>query len=84
MSVILDDDLLNSGRRLAEALAGYDQFALAEITASIARGQGQRIMRDPRPDEPAHAKVAGKKTQSVRRAMARAAIWVIEPRRDTS
>jgi hypothetical protein len=40
-------------------------------------------MRDPRPDEPAHAKVAGKKSQSVRRAMARAAIWVIDPRRDT-
>jgi hypothetical protein len=37
------------------------------------------IVRDPLPNEPAHALVVGHKTTGSRRRWARAAIWVVEP-----
>jgi hypothetical protein len=84
MSVILGDDLLNSGRPFTAALAGHGDFALAEITAQLARDCKQLVMRCPIPTEPAHAKVIGNKTHSIRKRMAKAAKWVIEPRADWS
>lgn len=79
MSVILGNELLASGRPLTAALADHHNFALAEITAGLVRSLQQVIMRAPRPEEPAHAKVVGTKTRPVRKAMARAAAWVIDP-----
>jgi hypothetical protein len=63
-------------------LAGTEGFALAAVTAGLARECGQGIARDPLPDQPAHALVfaqRGTKTKSVMRRLAKAARWVIEP-----
>jgi hypothetical protein len=79
MSVILGDELLKSGRPVTDALAGHTDFALAEITAQLARACNQRLLRHPLPDESAHAKVVGNKTPSIRKRMAKEANWVIEP-----
>jgi hypothetical protein len=60
-------------------LAGHEGFALAAFTAGFARQRGQRIARDPRPGEPWHAVVIGKKTHSVRKQLARDCQWVVAP-----
>ena len=79
MSVILAEVLSQSGRALETTLAGHEGFALASITAGLARECGQGIAREPLPDEPAHAVVFGKKTKGVRKRLARAALWVVSP-----
>jgi hypothetical protein len=60
-------------------LAGHPDFALASITAGLARECGQLVVRDPLPMEPAHALVIGRKTKGVRKRMAVAASWVVAP-----
>jgi len=79
MSVTLADELKRGGRSLESALAGHTGFALASITAGLVRECQQGIVRDPTPDEPAHALVFGKKTGSVRKKLSRSARWVIPP-----
>jgi hypothetical protein len=79
MSVVLGDELLSSGRAAEEALRGLPEFGLVSITAALARERGQKIIRAPSDDEPAHALVVGSKTRSVMKAFARAATWVIPP-----
>ena len=63
----------------ASVLLGLEGFALASITAGLARECGQGVSRDPTDDEPAHALVFGKKTGSVRGRFAKECRWVIEP-----
>ena len=82
MSVVLADLVLASGRGPKHVLAGHERFALAFITAGLARSKQQRVAKDPIPGEPAHALVVGKKTDSVKRAMAKASEWVIPPEID--
>jgi hypothetical protein len=82
MSVVLADVVLESGRGPEHILAGHDRFALAAITAGLARSKKQGVARDPEPDEPAHALVFGKKTGSVTRALAKGAEWVVSPPAD--
>lgn len=60
-------------------LAGHPVFALAAITAGLARSLGQLIVRDPTPEEPAHAVVVGRKTDGIKRRIAREARWVVLP-----
>jgi hypothetical protein len=60
-------------------LAGHPGYALAAITAGLARECGQMIMRDPTSDQPAHALVIGHKTEGIRRRLARESRWIIEP-----
>jgi hypothetical protein len=79
MSVCLESVVWSSGREPRDVLAGHGGFSLAAITAGLARECGQAVLRDPLPDEPAHALVAGKKTRSVRRKMATGAEWVVPP-----
>lgn len=79
MSVILGDEILASGRLAEEVLAGHVGFALAVFTAGLARQSGQGVMRDPRPEEPAHAVVFGEKPKRVGRLLAKSAKWVISP-----
>jgi hypothetical protein len=81
MSVILADILAATGRNSIEVLVGLTGFALASITVGVVRENGQGVMRDPTPDEPAHALVFGKKTHSIRKKLARSARWVIPPPR---
>jgi hypothetical protein len=75
MSVILGAEVDGPQR----ALAGHQGFALASITAALARGLGLGVARDPRPDEPAHAVVFGKKNKRVSRRLAMGSRWIVPP-----
>jgi hypothetical protein len=66
MSVLLAAEAGNP----QNALVGHQGFALASITAALAREQGLGVARDPRPDEPAHAMVFGKKNKRISRRLA--------------
>lgn len=79
MSVVLGDDVLDSGREPASVIARLDGFRLASVTAGLARSLNQGIARRPLETEPAHAEVSGRKTDGVRKRFAREAIWIIGP-----
>ena len=79
MSVILAELFLATGRGPTESLLGHEGFALATITAGLTRTCGQGVVRDPLPEEPAHALVVGPKPKSVQRRLAKAAAWAIPP-----
>jgi hypothetical protein len=79
MSVVLGDDILAAGRIPESALAGCVGFALATFSAGLARSKGQGVVRAPLPEEPSHAEVFGRKTDSVRRTLAKGSRWVIAP-----
>lgn len=79
MSVVLGGEVIASGRDAQSVVAGHAGFCLASVTAGLARSLNQGIMRKPLEEEPAHAEVFGKKTDSVRKRFARAAVWVIAP-----
>lgn len=79
MSVILADTLAETGRIPETILAGHEGFALVTFSVELARECGQGVARDPLPDEPAHAVVFGKKTQGVKKKLARGASWVVKP-----
>jgi hypothetical protein len=63
------------------ALAGHQGFALASITAALARRLGLGVARDPRPDEPAHAVVFGRKNKRISRRLAMGSHWIVQPPR---
>ena len=79
MSVVLADMVTESGRGPTAVLAGHKGFALAAITAGLARQCEQGVAREPLPDEPAHAAVFGKKTDSVKKRLARGSRWIVPP-----
>lgn len=79
MSVYLADMLDEMGRDPDAVLACHTGYALASITAGLAREYQQGVARDPLPEDPAHAVVFGKKTRPVRRALALGSHWVIPP-----
>jgi hypothetical protein len=61
------------------ALAHYEGFALAAITAGLARQCGPGVARDPLPEEPAHAVVFGSKSKRISRRLAMGSRWVVPP-----
>jgi hypothetical protein len=79
MSVVLADLVIASGRGPHDVLMEYADFALASLTAGMVRSKQQGILRDPTPEEPAHALVFGRKTDSVKRALAKASLWIVPP-----
>jgi len=79
MSVALADVLSMHGIAPSEYLASHPGFALASLTAALARDCNQKVARDPLPDEPAHALVVGKKTKAVQRRFAKECRWVVHP-----
>lgn len=80
MSIQLSDTLTQLGLPLEQALAGHEEgFSLAAFTAAVARESGQVIVRDPTPEEPAHGLVAGKKTKSISRKLAKQFRWIVPP-----
>jgi len=79
MSALLAEIVSASNRTSRDALVGYEDYALASITAGFARKWNQGITPAPEPHEPAHAFVFGEKTRAVRRAFAGAADWVVPP-----
>lgn len=60
-------------------LRGHVGYGVVGFEAGLTRSRQQVVVRDPLPDQPAHALVVGRKTDSVRRALARAARWVVRP-----
>jgi hypothetical protein len=79
MSVVLATVVINANRTPNDVLRGHEGFALAQITAGLARSKQQGVQRDPRPDEPAHALVFGRKSDSARRAFAKSCQWILPP-----
>lgn len=80
MSVSLQAVLDTLGLPPQKALAGYEEtHALAAFKTSIARQNGQRIARDPIPEDPAHGIVVGNKNRAVSKALAGASSWVVPP-----
>lgn len=79
MSVVLGDQVVASGRSPHEIIAGHPGFALAAFNAGLARECDQGVMRDPLPEEPAHAIVFGEKPKKIARRIAKSAAWVIAP-----
>ena len=60
-------------------LAGFTSFGLVAFTAGLVRVHGQIIVRDPEPEEPAHAAVIGHKSKPLKKTLARASRWVVLP-----
>lgn len=79
MSVVLADLVLEAGRDAESALVGHDDFGLVAFSAGLARSKNQGVLRKPLPDEPAHAEVVGRKTASVKKALAMNCEWVVLP-----
>ena len=78
MSVLLVDVMIALGCRPSDALQGHERFALAALTAGLARKLDQKVARDPLRDEPAHALVCGDKKKACKE-FARRAEWVVPP-----
>jgi hypothetical protein len=81
MSVYLASVLTKSGLGSEHVIAGaqHSGYGIASITAGLARECGQRMVRKPEPDSPAHAEVVGEKPKSVSRRFAREARWIAHP-----
>jgi hypothetical protein len=75
MSVVL----VRQGRLPAEVLRGHEGFGLVALTVDVLEALEQRLVVEPLADEPDHAVVIGVKTGGRKRAMAKAAVWVIRP-----
>jgi hypothetical protein len=80
LSVLLASVVASTGRTAEEVMKRFDGYALASITAGVARARGQAVASTPEPDELAHASVVGPKTKPNRRELAKAARWVLAPR----
>ena len=76
MSIVLGCILELSGRPYTDVLVGHDSFSLAAITTKVARDNGQKVIKDPLPQEPAHGLVAGDKKKASKN-MAREAQWIV-------
>ena len=59
---------------------GRDAYGVVAFTAGFARPQGQSVVHDPWPAEPAHALVLGSKPRRVCRAFAQHIRWAQRPR----
>lgn len=82
LSVVIAEDVLNSGRSPENIVQGHPNFGLLGITARNARACAQIVYRLPENDEPAHAEVSGKKTNSVKRRLleeAKERGWIVTP-----
>lgn len=79
MSVQLEDVLRELGQEPDSALRNHEGFALAAITAGLVRSCNQGVVRNPTGDDPAHAEVVGDKPKSVRKRLAKSAVWVVFP-----
>lgn len=78
-SVSLETQLVELGLPVTHPLVGHDGYSLAAVTAAAARQLGLGIQRDPLPTDPAHALLFGKKTDSVRKNLAKQSSWVVAP-----
>ena len=73
-------DLAKIAKIPSVTLKGHEDYNLASITAGLARDCGQKVAHDPKPDNPAHSVVVGKKSKSIRSRFAKEARWVLPPK----
>jgi len=74
-----EDDMSVSIARetsVEKILEAHEAFSLVGFPASLAREKGLRIVRKPLAENPAHAEVIGKKTDSIRKALSKGSEWV--------
>ena len=81
MSVMLGSLVRKTGRSGSDVLRNFPGYALATITAGLARECSQGIVRDPLPEEPAHALVFGDKPHSTRKRFAKECRWIVRPQK---
>jgi hypothetical protein len=83
MSVYLSTVLASEQREAASVLVGHDGYALASITAGLAREKKQTVHPDPLPEESSHTVVCGDKRsgnkKSAKKVFAHSARWVVAP-----
>ena len=81
MSVFVARIVQSTGRNPNDVLHNHTGYALAFVTARLARECKQLIAMelDPKNPDPAHAIVFGKKTGFVRSRLAKESGWVIPP-----
>jgi hypothetical protein len=83
MSVYLAAVLAAEHREADSVLAGHVGYALASITAGVAREKDQTVHPDPLPEEVSHAVVCGDKRagkkNSAKKKFAMSAKWVVWP-----
>jgi hypothetical protein len=62
-----------------DTLKGYPEHLLVEFEVRLARQLNQGVVREPLPDNPAHAEVMGKKKKSVQKGFYTGCRWVVGP-----
>lgn len=83
LSITLEQPLLDSGATLQDAIAGDPRFGLARLTAGFVRhaiAPAQKLLRAPTQDDPYHGLVIGEKSKKAKKALAKAATLVIQPK----
>lgn len=75
----LSVDLASIALDLLHTLAGYPNYALAELTVGDVRSLGVDVVPDPLPDNEAHAGIVGDKTKGIKRKLAKCASWRVPP-----
>ena len=78
-SVLLESAVRETGRSEVDVLREFPGYALASVTAGDARECQQKVVRDPKGNEAAHALLFGRKTKANRRCLAAKAEWVVPP-----
>ena len=62
-----------------DTLQGYEDHYIVSLEAGGVRSLGQGVVRNPLPENPAHAEVTGKKKGSIKKRLSEASIWVVSP-----
>jgi uncharacterized OsmC-like protein len=88
MSVYLASILSANQRDASSVLIGHEGFALASITAGLAREKRQTVHPDPLAHESSHAVVCGDKrsggNKCAKKVFAKSAKWIISPSKTAS
>ena len=79
LSVDLASTLAALNEPMTAPLRGHDGYALVSLKAGSARQNNQAVCRDPLDSNPAHAIVYGKKTNAIKKQLARQSEWIISP-----
>jgi hypothetical protein len=80
MSVYLESVLISEGRDPQSVLVGFDRDSRLSITAGWVRSCAQGVIRDPIPEEMAHAQVIGEKGTNTRKKLAKQYEWIVGPK----
>jgi hypothetical protein len=62
---------------LADLLRDHPEFAVAAFSMEAARAKELGVSRAPRPGEPDHVLIIGKKTGGARKGLVKASKWVV-------